>query len=151
MIDLKDMPGNYPLCTQSGCPRHETCLHWLAYDAKPVEKEIRIYDPRWQEQHGLADCEDYADSTPIVYAQGFEHIFDEMPKAKAESLRSRLLAHYGAYTYYRYRRGEYLMPPEVQDYIRKTAKNLGIETTITFRKEHQRICWGGHYIDTKQC
>ncbi len=62
-----------------------------------------------------------------------------------------MLAHYGAYTYYRYRRGEYLMPPDVQDYIRKTAKELGIETTITFRNEHQRISWDDGYIDTKQC
>lgn len=151
MIDIKDMPGNYLLCTQSKCPRHRTCLHWLAYEAKPVEKDIRMFDPRWQEEKGIDSCEEYADSTPIVYAQGFEHIFDEMPKAKAESLRSHLLAKYGAYTYYRYRRGEYLMPPEVQEYIRNTAKKLGIETTITFRKEEKRISWSNRYVDTKQC
>lgn len=106
MIDIKDMPGNFALCTQGECPRHETCLHWLAYEAKPVEKEIRMYDTRYQAEHGTDNCEDYADSTPLVYAEGFERIFDQMPKAKAESLRKHLLNHYGAYKYYRYRRGE---------------------------------------------
>ena len=151
MIDLKEMPGNYVFCTQSGCPRCNTCLHWLAYEAKAIDKTLTIYDPRRQEQQGLENCEDYADSTPITYAEGFENIFDEMPMAKAEALRTKLLAHYGKYLYYRYRRGEFLMPPEVQDFIRTTAKELGIETPIAFGKEHQRINWGKLYVDTKQC
>lgn len=149
MIDLKEMPGNYIFCTQSGCPRCNTCLHWLAYEAKDIDKTLTIYDPRRQEQQGLESCEDYADSTPITYAEGFENIFDEMPMAKAEALRAKLLAHYGEFTYYRYRRGEYLMPPEVQEYIRSTAKELGITTPIIFRKEHQRIKWGDHSISAK--
>lgn len=35
--------------------------------------------------------------------------------------------------------------------ILNAARDLGIDTTITFRTEHHRINWDGRYIDTKQC
>ncbi len=141
-IDFDEMPASFTLCTRKDCERHGTCLHWLAYDQHPVMERAHFYDARWFDQNGGTEaCTHYADSTPIEYAAGFEHIFDEMPKVKADMLRKSLLSYYGDFTYYRYRRGEYLMSPNVQEHIIATAKELGITTPIQFRRKECRICW----------
>lgn len=146
-IDFKEMPSTFTLCTRTDCARHESCLHWLAYDKHPVMERMYFYDSRWFDLHGGTDaCPHYADCTPIVYAAGFERIFDDMPKAKAEDLRQSLLRHFGAYTYYRYRRGEFLMSPDAQEYILSTAKELGITTPIRFRKKENHHRWNDSHI-----
>lgn len=141
-IDFKEMPQEFPLCTRRDCEQHETCLHWLAYEQHAVMERAYFYDARWFDEHGGTEaCTHFADCKPVEYAVGFEHIFDDMPKVKAESLRQKLLEHFGAFTYYRYRRGEYIIPPSVQQYITTTAKELGITTPIQFRRMESHIYW----------
>lgn len=65
-----------------------------------------------------------------------------LPKVKAEELRSSLVAQFGLYNYYRYRRGEFLMTPEIQETITRIASELGIGTPIVFDYTEERIHWG---------
>ena len=141
-IDFTGMPVHFTFCHREDCEHHANCLHWLAYVQSPAKERSFFFDPRWIDANGgTSQCPKYLDSEPLTYARGFKHIYDAMPKAKAALLRQRLLQHFGDYNYYRYRRGEYVMSPEVQQVIRDTAAELGIDTPITFTEELQLHCW----------
>lgn len=90
--ELNNMPEGFTLCACNDCERHEACLHWIAYKEHPQRERANFYDPRrFDENGGTAACNNYADSAPVKYAIGFEHIFDEMPKAIRPYLLARLL------------------------------------------------------------
>lgn len=40
MIDFEEMPASFTLCTRKDCERHDTCLHWLAYEQHPVMERM---------------------------------------------------------------------------------------------------------------
>ena len=149
-LDLTGMPVHFTLCQRENCERHDTCLHWLAYVQSPMRKFSFFYDPRWIDANGgTAQCSEFIDASPVTYAKGFEHLYEDMPKSKADLLRHKLLNHFGDYNYYRYRRGEFLMPPVVQQYIRDAAAELGITSTITFDHEQQLFCWKDAHVRSK--
>lgn len=108
----------------------------------PVVKQAYFYDHRWiDENGGTEQCPCYTDSTPAVYARGFVKLMRTLPRAKAEELRSMLVEQFGLYNYYRYRRGEFLMTPEIQERITRIASELGIGTPLVFDSIEERTHW----------
>ena len=143
MIDFKDMPKQFTFCSRKDCPRRMNCLHWIAYMEHPVVKQAYFYDHRWiDENGGTEQCPCYTDSTPVAYARGFVKLMRTLPRAKAEELRSMLVEQFGLYNYYRYRRGEFLMTPEIQERITRIASELGIGTPLVFDSIEGRTHWG---------
>ena len=146
-IELQDMPRNYAFCSHEECSRRKTCLHWLAYKEYPVMMQNVFYNLRWiEEQGGANNCPNYADSAPVSYAIGFKHIFDELPKKKGIELREKLIAKFGQYNFYRYRRGQFIMPPSVQQTIILTLKEIGITKPNIFDYTERRVHWGEHKV-----
>lgn len=143
MIDFKDMPKQFTFCSRKDCPRRMNCLHWIAYMEHPVVKQAYFYDHRWIDKNGGTEqCPCYTDSTPVAYACGFTNVMKSLPRAKAEELRSMLVEQFGLYNYYRYRRGEFLMTPEIQETITRIASELGIDTPLVFDGKEERTYWG---------
>ena len=143
MIDFKYIPKQFTFCSREDCQRRMNCLHWMAYIEHPVVKQAYFYDHRWIEENGGTEqCPCYTDSTPVAYACGFTNLMKSLPKAKAEELRSSLVAQFGLYNYYRYRRGEFLRTPEIQETITRIASELGIGTPIVFDYTEERIHCG---------
>lgn len=143
MIDFKDMPKQFTFCSRKDCLRRMNCLHWIAYMEHPVVEQAYFYDHRWIDKNGGTEqCPCYTDSTPVVYACGFINVMKSLPRAKAEELRSSLVSQFGLYNYYRYRRGEFLMTPEIQETITRIASELGIDTPLVFDSIEERTHWG---------
>ena len=71
-----------------------------------------------------------------------------LPRAKAEELRSSLVSQFGLYNYYRYRRGEFLMTPEIQETITRIASEQGTETPLVFDGKEERTYWGEQKVKT---
>ena len=88
----------------------------------------------------------FADCTPIVCAVGFKHLYDNLPQNLAEKLRVRLTDEFGQYNYFRYRRGEFLMPPAVQNTIINIATEMGITTPVVFDGYTEKVIWSNHKI-----
>lgn len=144
-IDLSDKPVHYTLCSTNECENRRNCLHWLAYDNLADLKTGTFYSPKHLSSLP-APCPYYADATPIRYACGFKFVFDEIPGKLSAPLRSRLKSHFGAYNYYRYMRGEFLLPLDAQEYIRQTVKELGYPNPIIFKNTTERHYWGDYRI-----
>lgn len=143
-IDLSGKPANYILCGSEDCPRRTTCLHRLAYDSQPELESALFYTPR-RLQATAGACPHYADATPQRFARGFKCVYNDLPVGLAGRLRTRLLADFGAYNYYRYLRGEFLLPPERQEHICRTAAELGADRPIVFTDTVDCLRWGdGH-------
>ena len=77
-----------------------------------------------------------------IVTRGFVKLMRTLPRAKAEELRSMLVEQFGLYNYYRYRRGEFLMTPEIQERITRIASELGIGTPLVFDSIEERTHWG---------
>ena len=115
----------------------------------PVVKQAYFYDHRWIDKNGGTEqCPCYTDSTPVAYARGFVKLMRTLPRAKAEELRSMLVEQFGLYNYYRYRRGEFLMTPEIQETITRIASELGIDTPLVFDGKEERTYWGEQKVKT---
>ena len=123
MIQLKDIPKDYTFClSASACPHHATCLRALAARALTESgdtKQMVVYtvNPNVASTAG-EDCRYYRDNTPVRYAKGMTHIFDEVPVRAEKTVRRKVMACFSCRNYYFLsRKGERLIRPEEQQAI----------------------------------
>ena len=138
-IDFTQMPYNFALCLLEDCPLAENCLRQLAYKYHSANEEIiKAVNPAAVKGQ---KCKHFASAEPIKYAKGFLKVLDDFPAKKLRQLTYHLRGAYGDYVYYRYRRGEYLIPPESQKHITSVARNLGLEFQEFFDAYVYRTGW----------
>lgn len=103
------------LCLNSECPQASTCRRFVyAHSIPKDELSFSVFNPTYLS--GLSECPHYWSTDLVHYAKGFIHLLESLP-AGDKTLINALMLRYGRKNYYRYRKGELLLPPEEQEFI----------------------------------
>ena len=110
----------YTVCYADACPLHTQCLRWLVGQQMPhTYSSYRCVNPHF-EGVATAECPMYRCDQKIRFAKGMTHTFTgDMPKRLEPAVRNGII-HLSNRTYYfEYRNGSRLIPPALQENIRK--------------------------------
>ena len=72
-----------------------------------------------------ADCPMFRSDQPVRMAQGFIDLYYDIPGRLEVAIKQHLISVFGRKRYYQYRNGSRLIPPETEQYIRKTLLRYG--------------------------
>ena len=121
MPHLEDIPKGYTYCfaDELACPKAGTCLRALAGGLSAEEPRIKCVNaisPHYIKRLPSADaCEFYRSDSPVRFAAGMTHLFDEVPHRVFATVRAAVMACFSCESYfYQSRKGERLITPEEQ-------------------------------------
>lgn len=130
-FDFKQVPNNWALCYIAECSRKEECMRYQVCLRAPAEKtRNHCVLPTVMNR---SECPHFAPVQIVRAAVGFSRIFAEV-KEKHHAAMRRELAGYlgGGGTFYRYRKGERLLMPEQQEWIKKMFQRYGYTEEVVF-------------------
>ena len=134
------LPHNYPVCEHSDCPMAATCLHQIAY-ATFLESEdyLRLINPTKCSKE--ESCAFYRDNKPITYARGFTNFQKRMFPDQYQMFMMICIGHWSRNSYFERRRGDYLLPPQEQEFILNALKQAGVAEDMKFDSYESHINW----------
>ena len=110
----------YMVCYADTCPLRTHCLRWLVGQQMPhTYSSYRCVNPHFE---GVAstECPLYRSDQKIRFAKGMTHTFTgEMPKRLEPAVRNGVIHLTNRTYYFEYRNGSRLIPPALQENIRK--------------------------------
>ena len=130
-LTYEDVPERWAVCPNDKCPRAHECLRHHAYTLAPsTEKQrLSIMPQAWQG----GDCTEFAEDRPQQLAWGMKELFNGIPEWKATAIRHEMFGLFGAErTYYRYRRGEYVITPKQQQDLTELFARHGITAPLHY-------------------
>lgn len=149
MLTHTDIPANYLYCfaSQSTCPLAGTCLRAIAAqllkDAPIDNQQVNALSPYFAEKRaGNKPCAFYRNNRPVTFAKGMTHLFDELPYAKAHTVRRAVMNCFSCETYfYQSRKGERLISPEELQKIQKVFQRDVPHLSPKFDDTIEQIDW----------
>ena len=132
MTDFDQIPEWWPLCGNSQCGRAGECLRHIAF----VEVPEKI--TRWPCVLPTAmkngECSYFQKAEKVRMARGFKNLFRNIGNKYAQhEIREELTDYFKSKgTYYRYRDGERLLNPELQQMIAKIMQKHGVDDAPVF-------------------
>ena len=110
----------YTVCYADACPLRTQCLRWLVGQQMPhTYSSYRCVNPHF-EGVATAECPLYRSDQKIRFAKGMTHTFTgEMPKRLEPAVRNGIIHLTNRTYYFEYRNGSRLIPPALQENIRK--------------------------------
>ena len=140
-IDLEQMPQNYLMCTHASCTKCHKCLRYAAYESLPdTETTFRIVSPKYLAVQ-TDGCPYFRSSAKVHYAKGFIGILESLPVKVWKSVVYKLQFLYNRRTFYRYRKGEKLLPPKEQERILSLIRQNGVENIPDFDAYIDDYAW----------
>lgn len=136
----KDVPAvagplsgnNYLMCFSADCPRHSTCLRWIAgLNADPGCLLVNCINPRSREV-AAGTCNRYRNAEPVRMPCGMTRFYDDMPKKIAMKVRPLIEKACLHTNYYLYRKGVRPVPPHVEERIRCICRDCGWDGPLAF-------------------
>lgn len=139
--DIANMPDYYAVCQHADCPKASECLHQQAY-APQLEKQslLRLLNPN----HCTKDdqCPHFRSNVPVTFARGFTNFQRNMfPQQYAQFMRL-CIAHFSRNPYFERRRGARLLPPDEQELVLNTLREVGVAEELQFDGYEDRVNWG---------
>lgn len=136
MSQKTKMPETYEVCIaeEGGCPLRDTCLRSKIfretdYTAKRGNRKLAVVNLWNPELQPLTEsCESYRKAETQRFAQGFSHLYDNVPKgdyATVQQLVQRLFS--SKRHYYYCKNGTYLTSPKEQEKIARIFEKRGVE------------------------
>ena len=132
MTDYRKIPEWWPMCPNENCPMAADCLRQRVCREAPAEVT------RWMcvMPNALSNgkCSYYQKAEKVTIARGMKHLFDKVKDRKVrKSLRLEMTDYLGSKgTYYRYKDGERLINPELQQWIQDLFRRYGVEEQVLF-------------------
>lgn len=140
-IDYSGAPRGFALCSSTVCVKADSCLRHLAFEAASHDEPfLHMVNPYLAEQSPQG-CKHFVETKKVRYARGFMQLVRTMPVGVAPTFRSTLFSLFGRKKYYRYRKGDILISPEVQARIVATVNRLGIQVEDCFDAYEERFNW----------
>ena len=140
MIQITDIPSDYPICEKADCPKAAHCLHQIAYaplrKREPILKLINLDFCKPGDS-----CSFYRSSEPVRYAYGFAHFQEEMLPRQYDCFCTILRSHYGRTAFYDRRRGDKPLSPKEQELVWQAARKAGVTRKLQFSRYEERIDW----------
>ena len=130
-FDFKEVPTWYPLCYNRQCPMREHCLRYQALYYAPDDTGARLCVMPAQLRNG--QCRYFAEIRLVKMARGFQRLYDRVLKPHFTPMRKSLVEHFhGKRQYYWYLRGERVLTPEEQQWLRGWLREWGYEWEFPF-------------------
>jgi len=130
-VNWEEVPEGWALCFNSECPRHESCLRWLAAQQAPQELTVARCVTPLAQQGGK--CRHFATTEKLRYARGFSKIYDKVAKKDYTPMRKQMTEMLsGKRYYYEYMRGERRLSPEQQLRIQQLFAEKGYADSVQF-------------------
>lgn len=136
------VPRQYMVCQQADCPLAARCLRQIAYGLLLADEEeccLRLLKPRFCSTDG--HCQHYRDNTPVRFARGFANFQQKMFPQQYREFMERLAERFGRNPYFQRRRGERLLPPEEQEVILDTLRQVGVAEGMAFDAYEEKVYW----------
>ena len=137
MINFNNIPEWWALCPGYDCPRKEGCLRHLACTQAPAEvKKWRCVLPNVLDN---GECEFFREAEKVMMAKGLNAIYNNVSSKQARSsIRKHLTDFLGSKgTYYRYKDGERLINPNLQQEIREIVHFYAPGTEVGFDETYE--------------
>ena len=134
MIDYKKIPDWWAVCPNSNCPLAETCLRQQA--CRQMPQEVRFWTCVLTHAQKDGECPYYLKYEKVMMAQGLNSIYKNVRAREARSkIRVTLTDYLGSKgTYYRYKDGERLINPKLQQEIINIVHRYAPGVEVTFDK-----------------
>jgi len=134
MVNFNNIPEWWALCPGYECPRAGECLRHLAFRQAPAEvKKWKCVLP-----HVVKDgaCEFFRKAETVTMASGLNAIYRNITSKQARSnIRKQLTDFLGSKgTYYRYKDGERVINPKLQQEIRDMVHLYAPDAEVSFDK-----------------
>lgn len=139
-LDYGEVPRYFVHCFREDCPLAGSCLRRQALRFLP-EEEKKVLAVAPHVATATEDCTEYLSDTPVRYAYGMSHLFDNIPYAKAKSVKAAVVGFIGKTQFYRMRKKEIGISPKQQRVIRKTFRAYGITEEPVFDSYEERFLW----------
>ena len=132
-------------CLNNHCPQAQTCRRYVyALNTTSDTKSFRVFNPAYLKMKGVpcsADsattpvpqedeqrvssvvCPHYISTDLVRYAKGFIGILNSLSVSDLDCVRTKLMLRYHRKNYYKYRKGELLLPPDEQQFIMDLVSN----------------------------
>ena len=134
------IPDGYAVCQHSDCPMAETCLHQIVYPVMLEKNDIlSVVNPNRCIKD--AKCKFFRSNKPITYARGFAHFQKRMFPDQYDKFCSACIQRFGRNSYFMRRRGDTLMSPSEQQFIRSLLKQIGAPEDLDFTAYELRWNW----------
>lgn len=131
IFDFSSVPSWYVLCHNNQCPLKNDCLRFLAGEHAPESMEIATCVMPKTLKAGT--CRWYDKKSVVVYAAGFNHLYDRVMKKDYTAMRKAITRYlHGAKQYYEYKRGDRPLSPEQQQWIKDYVKSQGYDWEVEF-------------------
>ena len=134
MFDFDKIPERWPLCPKSDCEMAETCLRHQVY--LQVPKKYKKWTCVLANAIIDGKCSYYQKAEKVTMAQGIAAIYQNVQSREARSkIRYSLTAFLGSKgTYYRYKDGERLINPQLQQDIIDIVHQYAPDVEVGFDK-----------------
>ena len=130
---IKKAQEGYTVCYVDECPLRNQCLRWLVGQHMPQTcNSYRCVNPHFE---GVAttECPMYRSDQKVRYAKGMTRIFTgNMPKRLEPAVRYGIIGQTNRTYYFEYRNGSRLIPPVLQENIRKLFRDNGWTEEVKF-------------------
>ena len=125
--------GGYTVCFAGQCPLKEQCLHFLVGQQIPdTRSTYHCVNPHYQNV-ATEHCSLFRSRKKVKFAKGMLHIFNaDMPRRVEPFVRLKIMSKHCRTYYYEYRRGERLIPPAVQEEVRRFFREAGWNEEVHF-------------------
>lgn len=130
-FDHHQVPFDWLLCYVSDCSRKEECMRYKACQWMP--SGVTHHPCVLPSAAAKKQCPHFRPVKKVRVATGFRNIFVDVKARDIAQMRSELAAYLGSRaTFYRYRKGDYLLSPSQQEWIRHLFRRYGYGEGITF-------------------
>ena len=130
---IKKAQEGYTVCYVDECPLRNQCLRWQVGPHVPnTHSTYRCVNPHFE---GVAttECSMYRNDQKVRFARGMLHIFTgDMPKRVEPAVRYGVIKKTNRTYYFEYRNGSRLIPPALQEDIRKLFRDNGWTEEVKF-------------------
>ena len=130
---IKKAQEGYTVCYVDECPLRNQCLRWQVGPHVPnTHSTYRCVNPHFE---GVAttECSMYRNDQKVRFARGMLHIFTgDMPKRVEPAVRYGVIKKTNRTYYFEYRNGSRLIPPALQEDIRKLFCDNGWTEEVKF-------------------
>lgn len=132
-FDFKKIGAGYLFCFNAECPKKEECIRYAV--SRQIPDDICVGQAVLPPACRDGRCKFFKKKQVVIYAYGFEHIYDKVLRKHYTEMRTRLTAYLGNKgMYYSYKHGKRGLTPDQQQYIHNMFADYGYPEDIVFDK-----------------
>lgn len=139
-LNYKEVPFHFVHCFLADCPEASSCLRYQVTRFLPADmRTVIILNPAFV-SHSVG-CKEYMSDTPVLYAYGMSKLFDEIPYAKAKTIKAEVVSKIGKTQFYRMKNETIGISPLHQRAIKQIFQKYGIEAEPVFDRYEPVYPW----------